>query len=120
MILLSRMCKIYTRKHVRARVSNWDLKIQVARDMQLRCPHSASNRNWTGIFANSRTKGDSIHWPAKYFASIAVKREKNPGAATFHRRLNSCLQIAQSHSDIFTARKRPCVSESLQSLSHAD
>ena len=27
MILLSRMCKIYTRKHVRARVSNWNLKI---------------------------------------------------------------------------------------------
>ena len=67
---------------------------------------------YAGIFAFSRTKGDSIHWPAKYFASIAVKREKNPGAATFHRRLNSCLQIAQSHLDIFTARNYSCASDS--------
>ena len=36
------------------------LKIQVARGMQLLCPPNASDRNRTGIFTFSRTKGDLI------------------------------------------------------------
>ena len=34
------------------------LKTQVARGMQLLCPPNASDRNRTGIFTFSRTKGD--------------------------------------------------------------
>ena len=36
------------------------LKTQVARGMQLLCPPNASDRNRTGIFTFSRTKGDLI------------------------------------------------------------
>ena len=85
MILLSRM---WIFSHVETYELEWIieiLKIQAVRDLQLYCPHNASDRNRTGIFAFSRTIGDSKHWPAIHFVSIVVKKGKNPGTTTFHR-----------------------------------
>ena len=73
------------------------LKIQVAREKQLRCPHNASDRNRTGIFTFSRTKGDLIIWPAiisRHFRHR--KREKPWYNRNSSSNPHSLVQIAKS------------------------
>ena len=79
-------------------------KIQVAREMQLLCPHNASDRSRTGIFTFSRTKGDLIIWPAIISRHFRHRKGEKPwynynSSWNFH----FLVQIAKSNLNNFTA-----------------
>ena len=121
MILLSRM---WIFSHVETYELEWIIeipKIQAVRDLQLYCPHNASDRNRTGI---SRLLKDDRWFKAltsNFISSqSSSKRRKILVQPHFIVRLNFLSQIIPSNSNRIYGTKPPLRQFSPKSLSSID